>query len=210
MKRGRRRHPDRLTPAEWRVANAVRHGMSNGQIGRRFRVSLDAVKYHVANAVGKLGLASRQELKHWSGAPAGSALHARTSTMTQAAPVGAIRQISRKVRDIGAAVAWYRDVLELPHLFTFGSLAFFDCHGVRLMLSSESEGGQTAGDSVIYFSTADIQASYQLLQSRGVSFRGAPHMVHRHQSGDEEWMAFFEDVDGQLLALASLVTSARP
>jgi hypothetical protein len=30
-------------------------------------------------------------------------------------------------------------------------------------------------------------------------------MIHRHDSGVEEWMAFFEDLDGQLLALMSQV-----
>jgi hypothetical protein len=30
-------------------------------------------------------------------------------------------------------------------------------------------------------------------------------MIYRHPSGGEEWMAFFQDVDGQPLALMSLV-----
>jgi hypothetical protein len=30
-------------------------------------------------------------------------------------------------------------------------------------------------------------------------------MIHRHESGVEEWMAFFEDVDGKALALMSQV-----
>ncbi|MGE3697155.1 MAG: LuxR C-terminal-related transcriptional regulator, partial [Dehalococcoidia bacterium] len=47
--RGRPRHPDVLTPAEWRVVNAVRHGMSNRVIAERRGISLDAVKFHVAN-----------------------------------------------------------------------------------------------------------------------------------------------------------------
>ena len=37
-------HPDVLTPAEWRIVNAVRHGMSNRQIGALRGISLDAVK----------------------------------------------------------------------------------------------------------------------------------------------------------------------
>jgi DNA-binding NarL/FixJ family response regulator len=52
-----------LTPAEWRVVNAVRHGMTNREIGRRLRISIDAVKFHVANAVGKLGVPNRAALK---------------------------------------------------------------------------------------------------------------------------------------------------
>lgn len=208
MGRGRPRHPDRLTPAEWRVVNAVRHGLSNGQIRKRFGVSLDAVKYHLTNAIGKLGLTGKAELRHWAGAPVDSALSAGREGMAAAtADLGPIGQISRQVRNIDAAVAWYRDVLGLPHLFTFGSLAFFDCHGVRLFLSAgEKEGGQKPGDSILYFRTDDIDAAYRTLQARGVTFKGAPHMIHRHASGMEEWMAFFEDPDGGILALMSQVT----
>jgi hypothetical protein len=47
----------------------------------------------------------------------------------------------------------------------------------------------------------DIHRSYQELRARGVDFEGAPHMIHRHDSGVEEWMAFFTDPDGQPLAI---------
>jgi len=206
MGRGRPRHPDRLTPAEWRVVHAVRHGLSNGEIRRRLGVSLDAVKYHVANAVGKLGLRDRAALKQWSGAPIDSALHQRRNQMAERFTVGSIGQISRQVRDIEAAVTWYRDILGLPHLFTFGNLAFFDCHGTRLFLSA-GENGAAAQDSILYFRTDDINVSVHTLESRGVTFRGAPHMIHRHASGVEEWMAFFDDLDGKPLALMSQVAA---
>ena len=125
--------------------------------------------------------------------------------MAESAALGPIGQISRQVRDIDAAVKWYRDVLGLPHLFTFGTLAFFDCHGVRLFLSSDDKEIGEPGDSVLYFRTDDIEERFRELQGRGVSFRGAPHMIHRHESGVEEWMAFFEDPDGKILALMSQV-----
>jgi DNA-binding NarL/FixJ family response regulator len=67
--RGRPKHPDVLTPAEWRVVNAVRHGMSNHEIATRRGVSVDAVKFHVENALAKLDLKLRRELRHWQGAP---------------------------------------------------------------------------------------------------------------------------------------------
>jgi catechol 2,3-dioxygenase-like lactoylglutathione lyase family enzyme len=123
--------------------------------------------------------------------------------MTQPLILGPIGQVSRKVRDIDAAVAWYRDVLGLPHLYTFGTLAFFDCHGVRLFLSAGEESSGAAGDSILYFRTDDINAMHRQLEARGVKFAAAPRMIHRHESGVEEWMAFFEDVDGKTLALMS-------
>src|SRR3990172_3672291 len=78
--RARPRHPDVLTPAEWRVVHAVRHGMSNRVIAAQLGVSFDAVKFHVENATGKLGLESRAQLKHWRGAPIESALEDRKNT----------------------------------------------------------------------------------------------------------------------------------
>jgi len=124
---------------------------------------------------------------------------------TTPAGLGPIGQISRQVRDIEAAVAWYRDVLGLTHLFTFGTLAFFDCHGVRLFLSAGPREQGEPGDSILYFRTDDIEATYRRLTARGVTFRGAPHLIHRHESGVEEWMAFFDDLDGKTLALMSQV-----
>ena len=120
--------------------------------------------------------------------------------------MGTIGQISRAVRDLDAAVAWYRDVLGLKHLFSFPPLAFFDCGGVRLFLSAKPEDGAGGGDSVLYFRVEDIEASFKELTQRGVTFRGAPHLIHRHPNGTEEWMAFFDDVDGKILALMSQVT----
>jgi catechol 2,3-dioxygenase-like lactoylglutathione lyase family enzyme len=117
--------------------------------------------------------------------------------------LGTIGQLSRSVADIAAAEAWWRDVLGLPHLYTFGSLAFFDCGGTRLMLSAEKV--ETPQVNVIYFRVADIAASHADLTARGVVFLGAPHMIHRHADGMEEWMAFLSDNEGRPLALMSQV-----
>lgn len=178
--------------------------MTNREIGKRLRISVDAVKFHITNAVGKLGVAGRRGLKTWNGAPVDSALGKRGTTMTMPS-LGQIGQISRNVADIPRSVEWYKTTLGLPHLFTFGDLAFFDCGGTRLYLQGHRSDTKVTGDSVIYFTTADINATYSQLCERGVVFRGAPHMIHRHPSGVEEWMAFFEDPDGQLLALMSQV-----
>jgi DNA-binding CsgD family transcriptional regulator/predicted enzyme related to lactoylglutathione lyase len=211
--RGRPKHADVLTPAEWRIVNAVRHGLSNAQIAKRRGISLDAVKYHVENAVAKLGLRDRRALKHWRGAPIDSAQYElqRREEMTMASTnlgLGPIGQISRTVGDIVAAEAWYGGVLGLPHLFTFGKLAFFDCGGTRLYLSAEQDTAQTQ-ESVLYFRVADIAKAHAELTARGVEFRGAPHMIHRHADGTEEWMAFFQDPEGRPLALMSHVKPSR-
>ncbi|MEC3977610.1 VOC family protein [Amycolatopsis sp. H20-H5] len=196
--RGRPRHPDQLTPAEWRVVDGVRHGMSNRVIAERRGISRDAVKFHVANALRKLGLSSRAELRTWRGVPVDSAL-ARAGPSEGGGPMlGALGQVSRTVSDLGRAVAFYGGVLGLDHLYTFGDLAFFDCDGTRLFLSAVEEVGV---ESVLYFRVADITAAYEGLSAKGVVFAGAPHRIFRHESGVEEWMAFFEDPDGHTTAL---------
>jgi DNA-binding CsgD family transcriptional regulator/catechol 2,3-dioxygenase-like lactoylglutathione lyase family enzyme len=209
--RGRPRHDDVLTPAEWRVVNLVRHGLSNGAIAKRRGISLDAVKFHLANAIAKLGLADRRALRQWRGAPRDGALKRRATrkeeTMaTSTNQLGPIGQISRSVRDIKRAEAWYGGVLGLRHLYTFGNLAFFDCGGTRLFLSAES--AEAGPESILYFRVQDIAAKHSELAARGVEFKGAPHMIHRHADGTEEWMAFFVDPEGRPLALMSQVELA--
>jgi catechol 2,3-dioxygenase-like lactoylglutathione lyase family enzyme len=188
--------------------------MSTRQIASRRGISPDAVKFHVANALAKLGLSSRADLRGWAGVPADSSLRAgpdqlqqkETASMPSELRLGPIGQIARPVGDVARAVAWYRDVLGLTHLYTFGDLAFFDCGGVRLFLSAEDDGRIAAVEpSILYFRVPDIQAAYVVLGSRGVEFRGAPHLIHKHEDGVEEWMAFFDDPDGHPLALISQV-----
>lgn len=202
--RGRPAHPDVLTPAEWTAVDAARHGMSTGVIARRRGVSRDAVKQNLEAARDKLALADRNALRAWPGVRADSPLHGTEPDMTQPLNLGPIGQIARSVKDIAAAETWYRDVLGLPHLYTFGKLAFFDCGGVRLFLE-EGEGTDAA---VIYFRVADIRAAHVQLEARGVAFEGAPHLIHRHADGTEEWMAFLRDNEGRLLAIMSQVAPA--
>src|SRR3569833_24269 len=124
--RGRPPHQDVLTPAEWRVAEAVRHGMTNAQIAARQGVSLEAVKFHVANARSKLGLSRRAELRHWDGVRRDSRLFGRPSDMTAEIALGPIGQIARGVADITTTETKNHNKQSLPHLYTFGDLAFFD------------------------------------------------------------------------------------
>jgi catechol 2,3-dioxygenase-like lactoylglutathione lyase family enzyme len=131
-----------------------------------------------------------------------SRLHAQERIMEQDIRLGAIGQVARTVDDIAAARAWYGDVLGLPHLYSFGDLAFFDCGGLRLFLS---QGEAPAAESVLYFDVADIRAAHDALAARGVRFTHAPHLIHRHANGPEEWMAFFEDNEGRPLAIMSRV-----
>ncbi len=195
--RGRPPHDDQLTPAEWAVVEWVRHGLTNRQIAARRGVSADAVKFHVGNALAKLGLRDRRALRSWRGVRRDSALNRREMEMRDSVALGTIGQVSRTVADLAVSTAFYGEALGLPHLYTFGELAFFDCGGTRLYLHQT----EVTPESALYFQVPDIHAAHDELSGKGVEFHGAPHMIHRHADGTEEWMAFFKDPEGRTLAL---------
>ena len=198
--RGRPPHDDLLTPIEWTTVEWVRHGLSNRQIAARRGVSLDAVKFHVGNVLAKLGLDSRRQLRRWDGVRRDSAIRGKDRAMNDGIGLETIGQVSRSVADIADSELWYRDVLGLLHQFTFGELAFFDCGGVRLYLQQ----GEVKPESILYFRVAGIHAAAKALEDKGVEFVSAPHLIHRHQDGTEEWMAFFNDLEGRPLALMAV------
>jgi DNA-binding CsgD family transcriptional regulator/catechol 2,3-dioxygenase-like lactoylglutathione lyase family enzyme len=205
---GRPRHDDLLTPAEWKVAEQVRHGMTNRHIAERMGVSLDAVKFHVSNTLSKLGFSSRDELRQWDGVAKSTALHQMRRSAMDAQVKGEryimLGQVARTVQSSEASRAWYRDVLGLPELYAFPGLAFFDLGGIRLMLTEE-DGGLGPSESILYLRVPDIHAAKEELEERGVKFINAPHMIHRHEDGTEEWLASFEDDEGRPLQLLAQV-----
>ena len=80
-------------------------------------------------------------------------------------------QVSLHVRDVTRAERFYGETLGLPHVFTFGDLAFFDLDGTRLYLHRKDEGEWQPG-SILYFVVDDIDAAYEELGRRGVSVDG--------------------------------------
>jgi methylmalonyl-CoA/ethylmalonyl-CoA epimerase len=80
------------------------------------------------------------------------------------------------------------------------ALAFFDCDGVRLMLDVPEDTEFARHGSVLYFKVEDIDAAFRDLQAAGVTFRREPHLIARLPD-HELWMAFFDDPEGNTLAL---------
>lgn len=119
--------------------------------------------------------------------------------------LGGIGQIALTVSKIDEAEQFYRDVLGLPHLYTFGNLAFFDCGGTRLFLTASDDGDHAGNHSVIYFQVENIDQAHKELHARGVTFIEAPQLVHTHADGTQEWMAFFNDPSGNVLAIMAQV-----
>lgn len=181
----------------------MQHGLTNRQVAALKGISRDAVKYHLSHVLGKLQLPDRKALRQWFRVPKDSALNIHTKRSDMSTPLsGVLGQIALSVRDILVSERWYREVLGLPHLYTFGTLAFFDCGGTRLMLAQKESMGT---ESVLYFRVEDIEQACGELRARGVDFVSAPHLIHCHRDGTEEWMAFFKDPDGQLLALMAQI-----
>jgi methylmalonyl-CoA/ethylmalonyl-CoA epimerase len=123
-------------------------------------------------------------------------------------PLAAIGQIAIRVLDLDRAVATYRDRLELRFLFQAPpALAFFDCGGVRLMLSPPEPGELDHAASILYFKVADIQSTYARFKERGLVFRSAPHVVA--DLGDRVlWLSDFEDGEGNIFALMAEIPKA--
>ena len=113
-----------------------------------------------------------------------------------------IGQIAIRVHDVDKAVGFYQNSLGMKLLFRVNRMAFFDCGGIRILLSLPETPELDHPSSTIYFKVEDIEGSYGVLKDRGVRFDSDPHKIadmHDH----ELWMAFFRDVDKNVLALMS-------
>ena len=112
-----------------------------------------------------------------------------------------VGQIAISVHDVDRATAFYRDVLGLKFLFAAPpGLAFFDCGGVRLMLTAAESAEDSRPASIIYYAVPDVAEAYRAMSERGVRFVDEPHVIAR--MGDIElWMVFLKDPDGNDLAL---------
>jgi methylmalonyl-CoA/ethylmalonyl-CoA epimerase len=115
-----------------------------------------------------------------------------------------IGQIAVNVHDVKRAIVFYRDTLGMKLLFEMPNAAFFDCGGMRLMLSLPEQPEFDRSASIIYYKVPNIRATFETLSSRGVRFEGEPHFIARMPDHDL-WMAFFRDSEGNLLALMSEV-----
>lgn len=110
-----------------------------------------------------------------------------------------IGQIAIVCRDVARATTFYRDTLGLRFLFTAPpGLAFFDCGGVRLMLSAAE--GDASGTSVLYYFVSEIEARQRELSAKGVRFVGEPHLIAR-MPDHELWLAEFRDSENNVMAL---------
>lgn len=116
-----------------------------------------------------------------------------------------IGQISLNAHDVQRATAFYRDVLGMKPLFQVPpKMSFFDCGGVRLMLSLPEGEQYDHPGSILYYKVDDIRGTYEAMKSRGAEFEGEPHLIAK-MPDHELWMVFLKDTEGNTLALMSEV-----
>jgi methylmalonyl-CoA/ethylmalonyl-CoA epimerase len=112
-------------------------------------------------------------------------------------------QIAINAKDVERAAAFYQDKLGLNLLFKAPpGLAFFDCRGVRLMLTRAEKPEFDHPSSILYFAVPDIQAAFSKLKESGVQFEDEPHMIVKMPTHDL-WMTFLRDSEANLMGLMS-------
>ena len=112
-----------------------------------------------------------------------------------------IAQIALTVSDLAQARTFYQDVLGMRFLFDAGTMSFFQCGSVRLMIGA-SDKPVDSGGTILYFRVPAIREAHGSLVAKGVAFVQEPHLVARMKSHDL-WLAFFKDPAGNTLALMS-------
>jgi methylmalonyl-CoA/ethylmalonyl-CoA epimerase len=135
-------------------------------------------------------------------------MEASTATAVHLDEIG---QIALTVANLDEARTFYRDTLGMQFLFDAGTMTFFQCGSVRLLIGAAEPGTAAGGSTILYFRVPDIQATAATLRDKGVAFSQEPHLVARMKSHDL-WLAFFKDPSGNSLALMSEVprtTDAR-
>ena len=114
-----------------------------------------------------------------------------------------IVQIAQRASDLDRAADFYARLLGVEPAARFDppGLLFFVVDGVRLLLE------QGAPSALLYLHADDLDARVAQLEADGVRIVTPPHEIFEHEdatlgpAGTVERMAFFEDSEGNTLAL---------
>lgn len=122
--------------------------------------------------------------------------------------ISEIGQIGLTVKDLAQSKAFYGDALGMPFLFDAGSMLFFQCGPVRLMIGLAEPGKETpVGGTILYFKVSRIEAVCAELVAAGVDFAQGAHLVAK-MPDHQLWMAFLKDPDGNVVGLMEEVRQA--
>lgn len=110
-----------------------------------------------------------------------------------------IGQIALTVDDLAHAKDFYQNILGMKFLFDAGSLVFFKCGDIRLMLTT-AEKREPRGGTILYYKVDDIHATYASLKQHNVNFIDEPHLIARMPDHDL-WMVFFKDTSDNTIGI---------
>ena len=114
-----------------------------------------------------------------------------------------IGQIAIAISDLKQSIQFYRDILGLELLFEVPTgLAFFNCGGTRLMLTTLQGKKEDHNTSAIYYQVADIKGVTELLKNKGVKFEREPQFAAKMED-HELWIGFLRDPDKNLIGIMS-------
>jgi catechol 2,3-dioxygenase-like lactoylglutathione lyase family enzyme len=118
--------------------------------------------------------------------------------MDAATPISGITAVMLGVRDMPAALAFYRDKLGLKVIMQESALALLQSGAVMLGLSRghAQSAPHIAGATEVVFRVENVRAAHRALSAQGISFLGEPR-----QATPTDWVAHFRDVDGHLLSV---------
>ncbi|MGA2420740.1 MAG: VOC family protein [Candidatus Acidiferrum sp.] len=118
--------------------------------------------------------------------------------MNATTPISGITAIMLGVREMPAALAFYRDNLGLAVIMQEPGLSLLQCGAVMLGLSRghAQSAPHMAGATEVVFRVDSVRAAQQTLTAQGVAFLGEPRQVT-----PTDWASHFRDVDGHLLSI---------
>lgn len=112
-----------------------------------------------------------------------------------------IGQIAIAISNLKLSVEFYRDTLGLELLFEVPpGLAFFDCAGTRLMLTTLQGQESDHNTSVIYYKVTNLESARLNLKSKGIKFEREPQLAAK-MDDHELWIGFLRDPDNNLLGI---------
>ncbi len=105
--------------------------------------------------------------------------------------------VSTRATDL---IAFYRDMLGFPVLFSANGMTFLQAGATNLMIGEATESPILGNDVTLYFEPEDWATTEAALISRGIVFERDAMVVQRH--GDREHVLRpFKDPEGRRLYL---------
>lgn len=117
--------------------------------------------------------------------------------MAEAVQLSRIAAIMLGVRDLSAAMAFYKDKLGLKIIMQESELALLQCGNVIVGLSLRHANAAPLAEAVeVSFGVDNLRSTHKALGEKGVVFLSEPRAVT-----PTDWAVHFRDVDGHLLSL---------